>query len=287
MIRIAVPNKGRLREPTLNLLARVGLELPRDAPDGALLLETRCRRYRVLSVNAWDVPSYVAMGAADCAVTGADLVAESGVALPPPTPLGFGRGEIVLAVPETCPARGPEELPEGARVATSYPRVAEEFFRRRGRKVRTIPVSGAAEATPGIGVADAIVDLSDTGATLRRNGLRPIASLLRTEAGLFAGNGLEPGVERSVSELALAMRSVALAAGVRYLMANVPRALLPELPSLVPGVEGPTVLPLLGRDDWVAVHAVVAADEVNAVVAVLKGGGATGILIASLDRVVP
>jgi len=286
VIRIAIPNKGRLREPAIRLLGRIGLEFPTTTSEGGLLVETQCGRYRILSVNARDVPSYVSMGAADCAITGTDLLAESGLDLPVPLLLEFGKARLVLAVPQDAEVLRCEELRSGARIATVYPNITNAFFRDRHQSVEVIPVSGAVEAAPGMGIADAILDISDTGTTLRNNGLRVVETVLSTQAGLVTRHGLSKEADLQVQELSLALQSVARAARCRYLMANVPRKLLAELPALLPGVEGPTVIPLLGRDDWVAVHAVVAEDEVNGVVAVLKRGGATGILIAPLERMV-
>lgn len=286
MIRIAIPNKGRLREPTLRLLQRTGLDIPDGPNERSLIQEVGGGRYRVLSVNAKDVAEYVAKGAAECGITGTDLLAESGSSLAQALALNFGRARLELAVPETSSAQGPEDLPAGTRVATSYPHLTQEFFTGRGREVVLVPVSGAVEAAPGMGMADAIVDLVETGATLRSNALRPIATLCSTHAAVVLRDPMPEGTRQEVEELVLALRSVARAERCRYLMANVPRSVLPELSALLPGVSGPTILDLLGRQDWVAVHAVVEADDVNGIVAVLQRRGATGILISRLERMV-
>ncbi len=286
MIRVALPNKGRLREPAVELLARVGITFASPPTERGLVLESVCGRYRLLSVNARDIPGLLAAGAADCGITGTDLVAESGAELPAPLRLGFGRARLVLAVPEEAPYEGPEGLPERLRVATVFPRLTEAFFRAAGRSVELVSISGAVEAAPALGVADAIVDLLETGATLKSNRLRPIATLHESEAAFLGGPGLPEEVQGAIDDLSLAFQSVARAQRCRYLMANVPRALLAELPALLPGVEGPTILPILGKEEWFAVHAVVEAEAVNGVVAMLKRGGATGILIASLERMV-
>ncbi|MDE1820518.1 MAG: ATP phosphoribosyltransferase [Euryarchaeota archaeon] len=286
MIRIAVPNKGRLRDPTLSLLGRVGLSLPTTPNDRGLVLDAGGGRYRVLAVNARDVPEYVAKGAADCAITGTDLLAEAGGGLTVALTLNFGKARLELAVPEGSGARDAGDLPSGTRVATSYPNLTREFFRARRQEVVLVPVSGAVEAAPGMGIADAIADLVETGATMRSNALRPIATLFSSSAAVVVGGSLAPDVQGEVDELVLALQSVSRAERCRYLMANVPREALSELSALLPGVSGPTILNLLGRDDWVAVHAVVEADGVNGIVAVLKKRGATGILISPLERMV-
>lgn len=287
MIRLAVPNKGRLRDPALGLLRRIGLGFPTGGNDDRLVVDSHCGRCRLLSVNARDVPTYVARGAADCAITGTDLIEESGQGLPVRTRLGFGRSTLVVAVPEEGGWATLASLPRMLRVATVYPRLASAFFAAQGREIHVVSVSGAVEAAPGLGLADAIVDVTETGSTLRSNGLAPIATVLESEAGFVVRPGLPESLRSEVDELDLALRSVVRADRCRYLMANVPVSILPELPALLPGVEGPTVLRLLGRDDLVVVHAVVEASAVNGVTSVLKSRGATGILIASLERMVP
>jgi ATP phosphoribosyltransferase len=286
MIRIAIPNKGRLRDPTLRLLQRSGLELPDGSNERSLIQDAGGGRYRVLSVNARDVPEYVSKGAAECGITGTDLLAETNASLPQALALNFGKARLELAVPEMSSVKATEDLPTGARVATSYPRLTREFFAAWKKQVTLVPVAGAVEAAPGMGMADAIVDLVETGATLRSNALRPIATLATTHAALVLQDPLPPEIRQEVDELVLALRSVTRAERCRYLMANVPRSVLPELPALLPGVSGPTILDLLGREDWVAVHAVVEANDVNGIVAVLQRRGATGILISSLERMV-
>ena len=211
MIRIAIPNKGRLREPTRSLLERVGLVLPDGANDRGLVLDTGGGRYRVLSVNARDVPAYVGKGAADCAITGTDLLAEAGARLPVALPLNFGKARLVLAVPESSEIDGPEGLAEGARVATAYPALTRAFFEGLGRPVTLVPVTGAVEAAPGMGIADAISDLVETGATLRSNALRPIATIFSSSAAVVLRDPLPPEVRSEVDELVLALQSVSRA----------------------------------------------------------------------------
>lgn len=287
MIRIALPNKGRLRAPALRLLARIGLSVPEDGNgDRGLTVVTADRRYQLLSVNARDVPTCLELGAADVAITGTDLVEEAGLRFPVVERLGFGRARLVLAVPDRSPVAGTDDLPEGARVATAHPRIARRHFDELGRHVTLVPLSGAVEAAPSIGIADAIVDLTETGVTLRSNGLREVAKILDVEAAAFVRAEADAPQRERIDELLLALRSVVRAERSRYLMANVPSTLLPELSSLLPGVGGPTVLRLLGRDDWIAIHAVVDASAINGIVAVLKARGATGILVTPLERMV-
>ncbi|MCI4323884.1 MAG: ATP phosphoribosyltransferase [Thermoplasmata archaeon] len=287
MVRIALPNKGRLRAPSLRLLAQIGLPTPDDGDTGRGLTQTFADgRYQILSVNARDIPTCLEQGAADIAITGTDLVAESGIALSPAFPLGFGKARIALAVPKHSPYERAEDLPDGCRVASAFPRITQQYFDRMHREIAHVLLTGAVEAAPAIGIADAIVDLVETGTTLRSNGLRELATILPVEAAAFVRPGITGPLQVQIDELVLGFQSVSRAERSRYLMANVPRAKLAELSQLLPGVSGPTVLSLLGRDDWVAIHAVVDASAVNGIVAILKHNGATGILVTSLERMV-
>ncbi|HET7321488.1 MAG TPA: ATP phosphoribosyltransferase [Longimicrobiaceae bacterium] len=284
-LRIALPNKGRLAEGALGLLERAGLE--RTTVSERALRADLGEDFTALFVRAKDIPEFVADGAADLGITGSDLVVEAGRAVETLLRLGFGRCRMAVAVPEDACA-SPEELPDGARVATSFPRTAERWFAERGRKITLVPVSGAAEITPQLGVADAIVDLVGTGSTLRVNGLRELATIAEAEAVLVGRPGeLEGPSSRVVGELVAALQSVLRAKGKRYLMANVPRAALPELKRVLPGLNGPTIVDVMNGGEHVAAHAVVDAAEVYRTIAELKRIGAEGILVTKIERLMP
>jgi ATP phosphoribosyltransferase len=152
-----------------------------------------------------------------------------------------------------------------------------------------VPVSGACEITPHIGVADGIVDLVSTGSTLRVNGLRELATIVQSSARLV-GNVerlAEPESAARVGELVTALESVLRAQKKRYLMANVPRARLDEVREVIPGISGPTIVEVLDGGTWVAAHAVVDADQVYQTINRLKALGAEGILVTGIERLMP
>lgn len=287
--RIALPNKGRLVEDVRSALADAGLEV-RAASDRALVASLG-GEFSALFVRAQDIPEFVADGAADAGITGWDCVAESGRSLDSVVDLGMGKCRLVVA------ARARENVEvtletigEGARVATAFPRVAEAFFRSRGRAVQIVPVSGAAEVAPHLGIADVIVDLVSTGSTLRVNGLTEIATVLESSARLVTRPRaeLDAGVAAAIDELGLALESVVRARGQRYLMANVPRHALEAVRAVLPGISGPTVVDVGGSSsDVVAVHAVVAQAQIYRTVARLKAIGCEGILVTRIERLVP
>ncbi|MEX2526581.1 MAG: ATP phosphoribosyltransferase [Gemmatimonadota bacterium] len=288
MSRIAIPNKGRLSEQTLELLEKAGLKAEFRAERA--LVARLGDDFQAIFVRAQDIPEFVADGAADLGVTGSDLVAE--VNRPEVTELldlGFGRCRLVVAVKEESAVQAPGELEAGTRVATSFPGSTARYFSELGVDIRIVPVSGAAEIAPHLGVADVIVDLSSTGSTLRVNGLREVGTILHSSARLLANSSslADPDTERKARELSQAMESVLRAAKKRYLMANVPRDRLDEVREVLPGISGPTIVDVLDKGKWVAAHAVVDAHAVYQTIARLKELGAEGILVTPIERLMP
>jgi ATP phosphoribosyltransferase len=284
-LRIAIPNKGRLSEDALRLLQAIGLKV-RGGGSRTLMASAGGGRYQVLFARAQDIPEFVDIGASDLGITGLDLVLEYGRPVPRLLDLDFGRCRLIAAVPERSPVRSLDDLPPNARVATAFPRLAGEFFARRKAKVKVIPVSGAAEITPAIGVADLIVDLMESGATLRENHLTLLDVLLDSWAVLIGNDAVRRRRKAEVEEFVSAARSVVEARARRYLMANVPRRSLAKARALIPGISGPTVMNLLGRPGWVAIHAVTAEDRINGLIPALRKLGAEGILVLPIERIV-
>jgi ATP phosphoribosyltransferase len=220
------------------------------------------------------VPEYVQDGVVDYGITGVDLVRERGARVRELLRLGFGACSLEAAVPQESDVRTLEEL-QGARVATSFPRLAQQLM----PEVELVDVHGSVELAPRLGLADAIVDLVSSGSTLRTNGLRSIGVLLESEAVLIAG----PTVDGAADQLAAVFRSVVEARSARYLMLNAPTAALGRICALVPGSRSPSVLPL-AEPGMVAVHSVVPAEEVWRLLPALEAEGATSILLVPLER---
>jgi ATP phosphoribosyltransferase len=285
VIRTAVPSKGRLADDAAALLRRIGLRVPGPG-DRKLLVDSGKGRYQVLFASPWDIPRYVGSGAADVGITGLDILEETGDGVKRVLPLNFGFCRLSLAGPEASPATSAADIPEGASVATSFPNLVRAFFRRLGKDIRIAEVRGAAEVTPGIGAADFIADLVDTGSTLRMNHLRLLDVILESRAVLVANPESLARKAEDIRELVEAVRSVVEAETRRYLMANVPVDRLPEIRAFLPGISGPTVMNLIGREDMVAMHVVVREDELNGVISLLKDAGAVGILVVPIERMV-
>lgn len=284
MLRIALPNKGRLAEEARELFTDAGLEIRAAGPRA--LTASLGGEFQGLFVRAQDIPEFVADGAADAGVTGLDLVRESGRALDELADLQFGRCRLAVAARDESGIVTLDDIGDGARVATVFPRITERFFRERAQRIEVVPVSGAAEIAPHIGIADVIVDLVSTGSTLRVNGLREIATVLESSSRLIASPSVraDPARARALDELVAALGSVIAARGKRYVMANVPRARLDEVKQVVPGLNGPTIIDIMNGGAFVAVHAVVGAATIYRTIADLKALGAEGILVTRIER---
>ena len=285
-LKLAVPNKGRLAEDSVRLLRQAGIPL-RGSSDRQLYQDTLGGRIKVLYLRAPDIPAFVADGTVDCGITGLDAVRESGVDVEERLDLRFGRCRLVVAVPRGHPALATKDLPDGVRIATSYPALARAHFEAHGRTARFVTVTGACEVTPSLGVADAIADLTSSGSTLLMNHLREVDTILESTCHLITGRGVDAEVADELARLDFALRSVVAAQDKRYLLADVLRDTLDEIRTFLPGVAGPTVVDIAGNPDMVAIQVVVDEDDVFDAVHRLQGLGAKGILIVPIDRLVP
>jgi len=280
-MRIAIPNKGRLHDPSIDLLERAGLHLEGGA-DRKLYANTVDPDVTALFARAADIPEYVADGAAAVGITGLDQVRESGHDLVDLLDLEFGRCRLVVAAPEDGDIETVEDL-AGGTVATEFPRITREFFEERSVDADVVEVTGATELTPHVDMADAIVDITSTGTTLRVNRLAEIEEVLASSVRLVAHPDAVD--DEKVQQLVTAFESVLAAEDRRYVMLNVPEDRLDDVRDVLPGMGGPTVMDVAGSDD-VAVHAVVEERAVFGVINDLKAMGASDILVTEIERLV-
>ncbi len=281
-MRIAVPNKGRLHDPSLDLLERAGLRVV-DGADRKLYADTTDADVTVLFVRAADIPEYVSDGAADVGITGLDQKREADPAnVVDLLDLEFGQCRLVLAAPEDGDVGEVSDL-AGRTVATEFPTITRTYFAERGVDPEIVEVSGATELTPHVDMADAIVDITSTGTTLKVNRLAVIDEVLSSSVHLFAREGVAD--DRQVEEVVMALRSVLAADGKRYLMLNAPEDNLAAIEDTIPGLGGPTIMDIAGQEK-VAVHAVVDESDVYGTINELKREGATGILVTEIERLV-
>jgi ATP phosphoribosyltransferase len=282
-LRLAVPNKGRMVEPTLRLLHDAGLRF--EEHDRSLVSRVQNFELDILFVRTNDVIEFVGDGVADLGITGMDLLAETGAELPQVRALDYGRCRLAAAVPNDSPYRTLTDL-AGVRVATAHPNTARAFFARESIDVDIVPISGAVEVAPRLGLAEAIVDLVSTGSTLVMNGLRQIGDVLSSEAVLVANPAAQETRGDDLLAIDTMLSAVIAARGRKYLMMNAPATHLPELEAMLPSLESPTVIPL-AHEGMIAIHSVVEADDVWGLLPRLKGAGASGILVLPIEKIVP
>jgi ATP phosphoribosyltransferase len=283
-VRLAIPNKGRIAAPVREIVERGGLHL-QDGDERRLVSKTLDPQVEVLFARSIDIPAYVESGAADLGVTGRDMVAEKDARVDELLDLRIGTARLVVAVPEESPARAVTDL-GGARVATEFPSLTGAFFERQNVPVSLVPVGGACEATPELGIADAIVDLVSSGTTLRSHHLRVLAEVMATSTVVIANPDSLRDKEDKIAEITLALESVVRARGQRYLMMNVRRSAVDEIKRILPGLSGPTVMEVASSEDLVAVHVVVEEERIYRLISQLRKAGGRDILVIPIERMI-
>jgi len=284
-IKLAVPNKGRLCDPAIELLGDSGMGVV-DKGARRLFARTSDPELELVFVRAQDIPSLVAKGAADLGITGYDLVLESGCEVQDLLDLGFGAARMVVAVQEGSSVKSVKDIKSGVKVATEFPNVAKQYFEKKGIEIEMTRVSGATEITPFIGVADLIVDLTSTGTTLRTHGLRVLDTLFETTARLIANPKSLRKQGSKIEEVKTAMESVIRARPRKLVLMNVPEKKLRAIKRIMPGMAGPTVSKVEAKG-LLAVQVVVDADGVYDLVRKAKKEGARDILVVPIERILP
>jgi len=284
IVRLAIPNKGRISGPVNDLIEKSGIRLI-NGGERRLIARTRDPNVEILFARPIDIPEYVASGVADLGITGRDMVMERGSAVEQILDLQIGSATLVVAVPEESDIETVADL-DGAKVATEFPSITQGFFAERGLTIMIVTVGGACEVTPHLGIADAIVDLSSSGTTLRTNHLRVIEEVLTSTTILVANASALANKREKIDELVLALESVIRAKGECYLMMNVHRGALADVREVLPGLSGPTVMDVASDENLVAVHAVVKEDRVYQLINQLKLAGAKDILVMPIERII-
>lgn len=284
-LRIAVQKSGRLAERSLDLVRDAGLRVVKGNND--LLFRVENYPIDLLRVRDDDIPTFVADGVCDLGIVGENVLEEGrngGPAAEVVMPLGFGRCTLKIAAPPALAYDGPKSL-EGLRVATSYPRVLRRYLQDAGVQADIVTMRGAVEVAPRLKLASAICDLVSTGATLEANGLAAKDTVLESQAVLIRSPiAPEAGLQHLLDSIIERMAGVAASQGSKYVMLNAPRSALGEITAILPGAGSPTVMPLSGRDDAVAVHAVCQEAVFWETLEKLKAAGASAILVLPIEK---
>ena len=272
LLRIGVPSKGRLAELAVQLLADAGLSFRRT--DRSLFARCKDMPVEVTFLRTDDIPVLVAEGAIGLGITGADLVAESGAEVVHRLDLGVGSCRLALCVPDDASIQDPRQL-AGRRVATSFPRITRDWLAERGVEAHFVELSGSVEVMVALGVADAIVDLVETGSTLAANRLRVLDEIGRYETVLVQ----DPHISHPelADRIVRRLEGIVIARGWSLLEYNVPRARLAEAERITPGVKSPTVM-ALEDSAWCAIRAMVRRGEVHSVIERLEAIGAVAMI---------
>lgn len=288
-LRIAIQKSGRLTDNSLDLLARCGLRFSRARDQLVCFGENL--PLDILLVRDDDIPGLVQEDACELGIVGQNVIAErlatpaNGGAVPREViALDFGRCRLAIAVPEETGYDGLDSI-RGRRIATSYPRVLGRWLADRGVAAEIVPQTGAVEIAPRLGRADMICDLVSTGATLAANGLREVETVFESRAAVIRTPvPVAPEKAEWLERLLQRIEGVQKVDGSKYIMLHAPRAALPRITALLPGSEHPTILPLDGTDDKVALHAVCRENVFWETLESLKGAGATSILVLPVEK---
>lgn len=290
-IKVAIQKSGRLTDRSLELLERCGLKYTRGRDQ--LIGFGENMPVDVLLVRDDDIPGLVRDDVCDLGIVGANVLEErrlqfvdEGCAQPfrLVRPLDFGRCRLAFGYPEDGRLRNLSDL-DGKRVATSYPRIVQSYLRRQKVEASVVEFSGAVEIAPSLGRADAICDLVSTGATLVANRLREGETILDSQAMLIqTPQNVPPAKTEWIERLLQRVDGVMQVRESKYVMMNAPKSALAEIVRLLPGSEAPTVIPLEGRDDKVAVHAVCREDVFWETLENLKKAGASSVLVLPIEK---
>jgi ATP phosphoribosyltransferase len=275
-LRIGVPSKGRLAEVSTELLLEAGLRFRRQ--DRSLFARVKEMPIDVTFLRTDDIPVLCAEGAIDLGITGADLVAESGVEIVERLNLGVGNCRLAVCVPEDGAIRAPRDLAH-QRIATSFPNITQSFLSKHGVTAHTVKLTGSVEVMIALGVADAIVDLVETGSTLAANRLRILDEIGRYETVLIQNQKTEH--QALCDRVVRRLEGVVIARAYSLLEYNVPAAKLAEAEKITPGYNSPTVNRLEDKN-WCSVRAMVKRNEVIGIMEQLESLGATAILETSI-----
>lgn len=281
-LRLAIPNKGRLMEPTLDLLDQMGLEF--DNRNRRLFSPCLNFDLDLLFLRTADIPRYVENGTVDIGITGLDIVEEEKAKVKIVNKLDFGKCNLSIAVPDKSGIKTTKQL-HNKKISTSFPSITQNYLKKNNIKAKIIIVEGAVEVTPALGVADAIVDIVSTGESLRANNLTPLEIIFNSESVLIAKNNLSLVKQTILDHFVELVGAVISAKSQKYIMMNAHEKDLEKIKKIIPGLSSPTVLQLI-EPGMIAVHSVINNNQLWSIIPQLRKAGASGILVIPIEKMV-
>ena len=282
-IKIAIPSKGRISEPSINILEKAGLGLI-DKNNRKLISKTFNENIEVMFARASDIPKFV--NNADMGITGVDLINESEAEVAELLDLRFGQTKLVLAAPEESDIKSADDITEDMIVATEFPVLTRKYLNEKGLDLKIIKLSGSTEAAPFIGIADLITDLTSTGTTLKMNHLKIIDNILDSTIKLIANKESLETRSELIEAVSTSIKGVLDADRKKLIMMNVKDDDLNNVKKVMPSMGGLTISEVLSDEKTVAVQAVIDEKEVFELVNDLRNAGAKDILVVPIERII-
>ena len=281
-IRIAIQKSGRLSDRSLDLLKECGIHFS----NGKNKLKAVASNFpaELLFLRDDDIPGYVEDGVADLGIVGENEVAEKNKDVQSVKKLGFSKCRLSLAVPRDT-AYTDVSFFEGSSIATSYPKILQDFLDTHRISAQIHEISGSVEIAPSIGLADAVCDIVSSGSTLLSNGLREVETIFRSEAVLIGNKQASPAKEELTRQLLFRIDAVQAGKNNKYILLNAPEEATQRIIELLPGMRSPTVLPLAMKG-WNSIHSVVNEDAFWESIEQLRAAGAEGILVVPIEKMI-
>ncbi|MDD5960147.1 MAG: ATP phosphoribosyltransferase [Methanobrevibacter wolinii] len=285
-LKIAIPSKGRISDPSIEILERSGLKL-KDSTNRKLMSKTFNPNIDVMFTRASDIPTFVEEGIVDMGITGYDLIKEKDANIEELFDLDFGQTKLVLASPETSNINSVNDLTSDMRVATEFPNLTKKYLEENGIKnIEIVKLAGSTEIAPLIGIADAITDLTSTGTTLKTNHLKIVDIILESSIKLIANKDSLKEKESLINAVETGIKGVINAGNKKLLIMNVNKEDLNKVKDVIPAMSGPTISEILSKKEMVAVQTVVDEEVVFTLVNNLRLAGAKDILVVPIERVI-
>lgn len=282
VLRLAIQRKGRLSEDSLSLIKESGIKFN----NGSGKLKSKARNFPIefLFLRDDDIPDYVADGVADIGIVGENVALEKGKNIDVVKRLGFSKCRLSLAIPKEIEYKGLEYF-QNASIATSYPKILQDFLSRNKITADIHEISGSVEIAPSIGLASAVCDIVSSGSTLLSNGLKEVEEILNSEAIIIGNQNMTDEKKSILDKLLFRIESVQKGKNNKYILLNVPNDKLEKIIELLPGMRSPTIVPLANKN-WSSIHSVINEDEFWDVIEKLRNAGAEGILVVPIEKMI-